>query len=395
MLRPLFLTTSLVHGGAERHSIGLMNRLVERGHDCHAVYIKDDTSQLNRIRIGATGTVNCLNARGFFDRPAIARLVAIIDTLRPSVLVAANPYPLMYASLALRHTHGQVPVLATYHTTRLMGWREHVKMLFDRYFMYRAGCLVFVSDNQRRYCRRRAIASRRVEVIHNGVDTEHFSGGDPAARRLLRRTHGFADGDYVIGISAVLRPEKNHLQLLEAVSLLHHLGLPARLLIIGDGPLRSRIEARARYLGIADSVRITGFQQDVRPHLIACDVVALCSIAVETFSLAALEAMAMSRPVVHSDLGGASEMIVPGYNGYLFPVGDTASLVDRLRQLADPTWATILGGNARRRVEERFSETAMVTRYEQLLVDLCHRHATDGADSRYRRQDHIDTQGEV
>jgi glycosyltransferase involved in cell wall biosynthesis len=110
---------------------------------------------------------------------------------------------------------------------------------------------------------------------------------------------------------------------------------------------------------------------------------------VETFSLAALEAMAMSRPVVHADLGGASEMIVSGHNGYLFPVGDTASLVERLRQLADPVRAARLGGNARRRVEERFSETAMVTRYEQLLVELCRRYGAEHTPSIYQRQDRI------
>lgn len=371
MLRPLFLTTSLVYGGAERHSIALMNRIAERGHECHAVYIKNDTSQFDRIRIGDAGSVLCLDAGGFFDRRAILRLAGIIETLRPSVLVAANPYALMYASLALWRARWQAPVLVTYHTTRLMGLREQIKMLIDRFFMLRADCLVFVSENQRRYWQRRAVASRRVEVILNGVDVEHFSGGeDPRARQIQRRAHGFADDDYVIGISAVLRPEKNHVQLLEAVAILRRRGIPARLLVIGDGPLRGTVEARARDLGIADAVRITGFQQDVRPHLAACDVVVLCSIAVETFSLAALEAMAMSRPVVHADLGGATEMIVPDHNGYLFPVGDTQALVNRLLRLADPALAAAMGRNARRAAEKNFSEAAMVDRYERLLAEV-------------------------
>ena len=66
----------------------------------------------------------------------------------------------------------------------------------------------------------------------------------------------------------------------------------------------------------------------------ACDAIALCSFT-ETFSLAAMEAMALGRPVVHSDVGGASEMIVSGCNGFLFPVGDTGALVDKLAILAD------------------------------------------------------------
>src|SRR4029077_13405288 len=113
--------------------------------------------------------------------------------------------------------------------------------------------------------------------------------------------------DYVIGICAALRPEKNHVQLVDAVAALRARGIPARALVIGDGPMRPAIEARARAAGVADEVRITGFQQDVRPYLAACDTAVLCSTTIETFSLAALEAMALGRPGAHSDLRGRRE----------------------------------------------------------------------------------------
>ena len=115
---------------------------------------------------------------------------------------------------------------------------------------------------------------------------------------------------------------------------------------------------------------ITGFQQDVRPALAACDAVALCSRSVETFSLAALEAMALARPVVHSETGGAADMISPGRDGFLFPVGDTAALVERLAALAAPQAAARMGQEARRSVEARFSERAMVEAYEQTFLEL-------------------------
>jgi glycosyltransferase involved in cell wall biosynthesis len=101
-----------------------------------------------------------------------------------------------------------------------------------------------------------------------------------------------------------------------------------------------------------------------------CDVVVLCSVAVETLSIAALEAMALERPVVHSDIGGAAEMIRPGENGFLFPVGDTGALVERLAALAGEEARRRMGVAARATVEQRFSERAMVDRYETLLLDL-------------------------
>jgi glycosyltransferase involved in cell wall biosynthesis len=90
----------------------------------------------------------------------------------------------------------------------------------------------------------------------------------------------------------------------------------------------------------------------------------------EAFSLAAIEAMALRKPVVHSDVGGAAEMILPGKNGFLFPVGDTRALVQCLARLADPEACRLMGDRARGVVEVFFSEKAMVDKYERLLGEL-------------------------
>jgi glycosyltransferase involved in cell wall biosynthesis len=169
---------------------------------------------------------------------------------------------------------------------------------------------------------------------------------------------------------AVLRPEKNPVQLVEAIAALRRRGVSAKALFIGDGVMRPQVEARSRALGVAHEVHISGLQQEVRPLVSACDAIALCSTRIETFSLAALEAMALARPVVHARVGGAAEMVREGENGFLFPVGDIAALVERLARFADPLVRSRLGGRAREVVEERFSERAMLERYEALLMEL-------------------------
>jgi glycosyltransferase involved in cell wall biosynthesis len=174
----------------------------------------------------------------------------------------------------------------------------------------------------------------------------------------------------VIGLTAVLRPEKNPVQLVEAIARLRAKGCPARALMIGDGDMRAAVECRAAELGVAAHVAITGFEPDVRPFLSACDAMVLCSTT-ETFSLAALEAMAMAKPFVHPALGGGPELVFPGWNGYLYPPGDTGALVDSLALLADRNVARRMGRNARRVVESLYSESMMVDRYERLLTELC------------------------
>lgn len=361
-MRLALVTGSLVHGGAERQAITLANRLAERGHECHAIYVKNDPSQLSRLRLQLPSSVRCLHAAQYFDLTALSHLHAALERLAPQAILATNPYALMYASLA----NPGAPLLVTLHSTYIRTLKEQLQMLAYRPFFWSAACAVFVCERQRRHWLRRGLFGRRNRVIYNGVDLEHWQ---PVNGTALRRALGFAEQDYVIGLSAVLRPEKNPAQLVDAIARLRKHGLPARALFIGDGPERGRVEARARALGVADRVVISGLQEDVRPFLSVCDVVALTSFT-EAFSLAAIEAMALGRPVVHADVGGAAEMIQSGHDGWLFPVGDTATLVDRLGVLADPVVRARMSENARATVSQRFSERAMVEHYEALLTDI-------------------------
>jgi len=371
MLRAFFVTGSLYPAGAERHSVTVANGLAQRGHECHIVAVKEESPNLiDSINVGA-GTVRCLAAARYLDRCAVARFAAHIADIRPNVIVAANAYALMYSWLALRLSGLRIPLVVTYHSNRLLGMKEHLQMLLYRLFFWTATCSVFVCEKQKRHWLLNGVLSRRNAMIYNGVNLDVFSDRSTTRERSLRRDAlGFSGADYIIGISARLRPEKNHIQLVDAVAMLRALGISARVLMIGDGELREAIESRARALKVEGDVVITGFQEDVRPYISICDVVVLCSHT-EAFSLAAIEAMAMGKPFVHSAVGGAAEMIRPGENGYLFPPRDTGALVDRLVRLADRPERERMGRNARARVEKMFSETAMIDRYEQLLLDLC------------------------
>jgi glycosyltransferase involved in cell wall biosynthesis len=371
MLRVIFAASSLPHGGAERHAIAVMNRLAERGHECHAVSIKASRGRLDCVAPGAGGSVTCLDASRYLDARAVREFTARIARVRPDAIVAANPYALMYSRLAARRSGLRPRLAVTFHTTLLQSAKEQLQMLYYRPFFWAADFLVFVCEKQKRHWLRRGVFARRNEVIHNGVDTEEFRDRwSPEERAEFRAALGFSVNDFVIGISALMRREKNHLQLVDAVAALRQRGISARALMIGEGEMRGAVEARALALGVGRDVLITGFQSDVRPYIGACDAVTLCSLT-ETFSLAAIEAMALRRPVVHSDVGGAAEMIIPGHNGFLFPVGDTRAFVDKLAILADRAVSRSMGDNARKLVEGRFSESAMMDRYERLLLQLC------------------------
>lgn len=367
-MRTLFVTGSLPNGGAERHTIGLLNLLSQRGHDCHAVCVKALDPRYP-VSLGPS-SLRSLNASGYLDRKAVAGFAAQLSAIRPHVIVAANPYALMYATLARALAAVRSKLVVTYHSTKLLNLKEHGQMLAYRPLFWAADCTVFLCKSQQRHWQRRGLFCRRSEVIHNGIDIHQFATRQPDEGERLRRTLGVAHDDYLIGIAALLRREKNHLQLVDAVARLRQQGVPARALLIGDGEERRNIEDHAKALNVGDAVVITGLQQDVRPYIAACDVMTLCSVT-ETFSLAALEAMAMGKPVVLSDVGGASEMVVPRWNGLLFPINDTDAYVDRLAALSDRVASRYMGANARQLIERRFSAQLMADRYEMLFASLC------------------------
>lgn len=368
-MRLLFVTASLTHGGAERHTVTLVNRLAERGHECHLAYIKDDGALLPALRGAAS--VTCLQARRYLDLASLKKLRRAAR--QADAIVAVNQYPLLYASLV----RGRVPLAVTFHSTFLRSAKERLQMLAYRPLFWGAERTVFLCEAQRRHWRRRAVFGRASSVIHNGIDTARWHPGPPQEEAALRRVLGFAPQDYVIGMAAVLRPEKNHVELVRAVHALRRQGIPARALMIGDGETRPAVESLARRLGVEEQVSIIGLQPDVRPFLGACDVVTLPSLT-ETFSLAALEAMALGRPVVHADVGGAREMIRHGLDGFLFRVGDRHALVRHLAALSQPGLRRDMGRRAREAAEARFSERAMVDRYETELSQLAIPRRKDG-----------------
>jgi hypothetical protein len=148
-----------------------------------------------------------------------------------------------------------------------------------------------------------AAVFREGQVIYGAWIRRNSATTEPQ-RRAVRGALGFSDADYVIGMSALLRPEKNHLQMLEAISMLRKQGIPARALMIGDGKMREAIEARARELNVESDVVITGLQQEVRPYVAACDAMACAALP---GILCGDRGRGLVQAVVHSDVGGAAD----------------------------------------------------------------------------------------
>ena len=117
---------------------------------------------------------------------------------------------------------------------------------------------------------------------------------------------------------------------------------------------------------IRDKIIFLGNVADVRPVLLVMDIFVLTSQS-ETFSNAALEAMAMSKPVILSDVGGASEMVIEGLNGFLYPPGDLSGLVSSIITIIDNNCFDDMGKQSRRIIENNFTFDEMIKQYERVM----------------------------
>ncbi len=165
---------------------------------------------------------------------------------------------------------------------------------------------------------------------------------------------------------------KGHASLIDATVQILEKFPNTKVLLVGDGPRRSQMENKVSALALSDTIIFTGIRQDVREILPLFDLFVLPSLS-EGLPVSILEAMAASKPVVATYVGGVPEAVVDGVTGLLVPPRDPTALAQAIvHLLGDPDLRQQMGQAGRERVLEHFSVERMVERtqnlYEQLLV---------------------------
>jgi glycosyltransferase involved in cell wall biosynthesis len=219
---------------------------------------------------------------------------------------------------------------------------------------------------------RERIDPRRVTVIRNGVVIPPLAS---AAERQARRAElALAPDSFVVGMVANLRPGKGHEVLIRAAAILARQRPQATFVLVGDGPLRARLDGLVHELEIADRVRFVGSVADPPRLLPAFDVFAHPSLA-EGMPNAVLEAAAAARPIVATPAGGTREVVRDGQTGLLVPLDDPVTLATALDRLAaEPALRDALGLAARALVVRDFGMDRFVDAFGELYAELAERH---------------------
>lgn len=258
--------------------------------------------------------------------------------------------------------------------TTVHGWVYHTARTplyyaIDRFCLRHYERVFCVSADLWAACRAAGVSARRCVLLENGIDTTEYSRRRPtcAAKAAL----GLPVGSFVIGAVGRLAPEKGFDVLIHAVASLRDRYGDVRLVIVGDGSERPRLEQLTAEVGLTDRVTFTGWQADVRGYFEAMDVFVLSSYR-EGLPNVVLEAMALEVPVVATRVNGVPRVVRNGENGLLVDPGDPAELASAVATLlADPDRRAAYRAAGRQTVESHFSFARRMCRlaaaYDELL----------------------------
>ena len=337
----------------------------------HSVYCLDEQGELGAMLAGEGTVVRFLNRRIPRDWWLPRRLAQVAREDRVDVIHAHNFTPFVYSTLSHMLSSGP-PVVATFHNTRLASWgarRSNVVRLLSRGVASAVAVSPQTADVLNGMLN--STAKRRLTVIPNGVDVQQFTACPPEVRTSVRRELGFGEDVPLVGSVGRLSTEKDYSTLIQALATCKTTHPSTCLAICGDGPDRSSLEIRVNALNLQADVRLAGARTDIARFLAALDVFVLSSLT-EGTSIALLEAMAASRPIVATAVGGTVDLITHEHDGFLVKSGDAAAIGSAIsRMLSDRAKAAQMGLAARDTVNARYSLQRMRDQYDALYRAAC------------------------
>lgn len=359
-------------GGQAARVLMVARELQKRGHSMKIAAPKGELSR--RAREAGVPVDD-----GFSFRPP-ARLPSFIsDARRLDRLVRGDDVEIL-------HTHGSQDTwvgaavrvakkrpsifVTTRHNTKPVRFNAANRYLYGKVIDH----LILVSESVRErfrpFIEAGLLDDRRITVVHSAYRVEMFHDGvDPEP---LRRALELQGRGPVIGVLARLVEDKGHTYLFQAFREIREKHTGAVLLVAGRGPHEAALREEVRRLGLWDSVRFLGFRDDAAEITALLDVSVLPSVGCDASSASIKEAMAMGRPIVATDVGGAKEILDDGVTGLVVPPADPGALASAVVfLLEDPGRSGAMGARAREVVRARFGPAILAEAelrvYERLL----------------------------
>jgi glycosyltransferase involved in cell wall biosynthesis len=362
-----YVIKSMVMGGSQTHLVQVL-RLLDRTRFAPVLYcLSGEGVLLDTVR-ALDIPVRAPAARLRFKGPAVAaRVIALQHALRRPPVDIVHNY-LLRANLigSLSARLARVPIVLC--SKRGCHERRGFELVSAKMGNFLADQVLVNAEAVRDFVHRNEGCPRdKMVVIPSGVDTDRFR---PAAGTDLKSRLGVPEDRHIVGIVTRMRVRKGVEEFIRALGLVRARHPDAHGVMVGEVTLDEPLQNLVRELGLQEHLSLLGRRSDMPQVLSAFDVFVLSSHD-EGMSNAILEAMAMERPVVATDVGGTGEVVRHGHSGLLIPPKDPEALAAAVSEvLATPVRAREMGRLGRRIVEDGFSAHAMVRQMEDHYLSL-------------------------
>jgi len=357
-------------GGAERQLIELARRINKQRYNVFVGYLyysskfHDSYKEIEGVKIV------CFNRKNKYDFFFFKDLLRFLRKNRIDIIqlyLTPTRFFGMIAALLCRIPIKIITERGTEFPHTTIGYLIYA--IFEKFLMKFSNIIVSNSEAGKSFIGKKGVRFSKISVIYNGIDPERIIPSRSGIE--VRKNLGIKEDSPVIGIVATLTPKKDHFTFLRSAEKVIEEFPSARFLIVGDGPLRPKIEQLADNLGLNSSAIFTGRRNDVANLINIFDIAVLTSQHTEGCSNFILEAMGLNKPVIATDVGGNKELVVDGVTGKIVPKNDRVSLAETIISLLkNPEATKKLGENGYERQKKYFDVDRMVQEYEALYENL-------------------------
>ena len=363
-MRVIYFITGFTVGGAEIVTIGIANKMCEKGHKVTIVYLTGENQLVQRISPGVRVIPLHMpkNAKGFVKAQIeAARLVKMIE---PDVIHGNMFHANIFIRILRLHCHIHY-LISTEHSNNTYGY---IKALLYRLTDWLSNINTNVSQKATdHFINVKAFSKNKSMPMYNGIDTSRFQK-NLEMREKIRTEYHISDTDFLFINVGRLTEAKNQSGLINAFYSLSFHYQNVKLIIVGEGELRLELENQIRSLKLDDKVILTGNKDNTPDYYSAADCFVMSS-SWEGFGLVLAEAMSCELPVIATDAGGCAEVVVN--RDYLVPIDNKEALREKMKMIYHtPLVERIALGINNKVLAQRFDMDTIVNKWITLYRNV-------------------------
>jgi len=361
-MRILYIISGDVWGGAEAQASSLILGLQKLSFSTLNVIL------FNYGRLATTlhqkgVPINIIPEAGGTSAQIVYRCFRYVRALRPDIVHVHGFKENLLGGLGARFG-GAKAIIRTFHGMGLIGARIKYDAVEKINAFFLSNAIIAVSEDLKKRLTSLGFPKRKIMVIHNGVLPVQTVSSQKIA--TLKNSFMIPSDVSVIGTVGRLVAVKDHKTFLDGAKIILRTNKKTRFIIVGDGPMKSELEAYANSIGIENEVCFAGFRTNIADFLGMFDIFAMTSLH-EGIPMALLEAMSLSKPVIVTKVGGIPEIVKDSTSGILIPPRNPDALAEAcLKVLADTNLVRKLGTRAMQAIQEHYSIEFCVNKTKKL-----------------------------